>query len=77
MRDDKSEKGPSVFADKSLIKANQVLRKFLSKLDSIASLYDILSLRILRSSDLIKAGVSTDEIKILGQWRSNTQNIKE
>ena len=64
-----------VFRDKSPVlaeHAQSLLRKLLKDdLGLEAHLYDMHSLRISRSSDLIKYGYSVEEVKWMGQWKSN------
>ena len=49
----------------------RLLRKILKHLKLDPFLYDIHSFRIGRATDLFKAGVSVDNIKQLGRWKSN------
>ena len=63
-----------VFRDKSYVTAEQarkLLRKCITNIGLNASVYDMHSLRIGRTSDLIKFHYSIEEVKRLGRWRSN------
>ena len=63
-----------MFADGSPVRPCHVrstLRKILTKLNINCYLYDSHSLRIGRTSNLFKQGISIDNIKKMGRWRSN------
>ena len=63
-----------IFRDGSPLKPHHirtVLRTALNNLTLDGGLYDIHSFRIGRATDLEKLGVSIDQIKSLGRWRSN------
>ena len=63
-----------VLRDKSPVTPDLVrhtLRLMLDKLSLDSSLYDMHSLRIGRTEDLIRYGYSVAEVKILGRWKSN------
>ena len=63
-----------VYSDGSQVLPEQVravLRKILSRLSLNPSLYDTHSFRIGRATDMQKAGISIEEIKRIGRWRSN------
>ena len=63
-----------IFRDGSPVKCLQVrkmLREAISKLRLPEMSFDVHSLRIGRSSDLIKYGYSIEEVKRMGRWRSN------
>ena len=49
----------------------KVLKTLISRVGLDASLYDVHSLRSGRTTDLIKAGYSVDEVKRMGRWKSN------
>ena len=63
-----------VFSDNSAVKPHhmrEILHMALSKINLNSSLYGTHSLRIGRSSDLLRYGVSVETIKKLGRWKSN------
>ena len=49
-----------------------VLRELLAKLDLDPDIYDTHSFRIGRATDLLKFGMSVENIKKIGRWKSNT-----
>ena len=49
----------------------KVLRQVIAKIGLDATLYDMHSFRIGRTTDLIKYGYSIDQVQRLGRWRSN------
>ena len=51
--------------------ARQILKQVLTKLGLDSTLYGMHSLRIGRTSDLIKYNYSIDQVKRMGRWRSN------
>ena len=63
-----------VFRDKTPVDANQarkILKDILKILGLNPNVYGMHSLRIGRTSDLIKFNYSISEVKLLGRWRSN------
>ena len=50
----------------------KLLRTAISRLGINASVYDFHSLRVGRTCNLIKMGYTVDEVKQMGQWKSNT-----
>ena len=63
-----------VFIDKTPVTPNNartVLRECIDAMNLDSSLYDIHSLRIGRTNDLIKFGYSLEEVKLMGRWKSN------
>ena len=63
-----------VFRDRTSVKASAVratLRKLLKALNLNNSSYQSHSFRIGRCCDLIKAGFTIEQIKLLGHWKSN------
>ena len=63
-----------VFRDRSPVKPNHmrtILKKMIKRLGMDESLYDTHSLRIGRSSDLIRFGYTIDQVKLAGRWKSN------
>ena len=63
-----------VFRDGSNVNHNHVcntIRFMLTKLNLNSALYDTHSLRIGRSSDMLKYEYSIEEIKLAGRWKSN------
>ena len=63
-----------IFSDGSPVKAihiRKLLRSTLNNLQLQGKLYDVHSFRIGRATDLQKAGLSVEEIKNLGRWKSN------
>ena len=63
-----------LFSDKSQISPNlvqSVLQKLIDRLNLGSSLYGTHSFRISHGSDLIKYGFSIEQIKRMGQWKSN------
>ena len=70
----KSEENFFIFRDKTPIKAHffrSLLRSIINSLNLEANLYDTHSFRIGRATDLFKSGVSVEDIKHLGRWKSN------
>ena len=55
----------------SAFHARELLTKMLTNLGLDPSVYGMHSLRVGRSTDLIKFNYSIDQLKILGRWRSN------
>ena len=63
-----------IFSDGTNLQAShlrRLLRKILQSFQLDSNLYDTHSFRIGRATDLFKLGVSVDQIKQLGRWRSN------
>ena len=63
-----------VFSDGEPVMAHhmrELLRTLLRKLNLEAEFFDTHSFRIGRSSDLLKAGLTIEQIKHLGRWKSN------
>ena len=63
-----------VFGDKSPVKAEHARKILKSAIKAIGlneRLYDIHSMRIGRTSDLIKYGYSVEEVQRMGRWKSN------
>ena len=63
-----------IFRDRTPVQPYQlrrVLRRCLRLIGLQDHLYDIHSLRIGRSTDLMKIGICVDKIKHFGRWRSN------
>ena len=63
-----------IFSDGSPVVPHHVrlvLKSCLSQLNLDSNLYNTMSFRSGRASDLLKAGVLVDRIKHLGRWRSN------
>ena len=63
-----------IFRDGSPLKKSnfrQVLKRTLHSLNLDETLYDTHSFRIGRATDLLKAGMEVEEIKIVGRWKSN------
>ena len=63
-----------VLGDKSPVTpvmARKLLRSLLNRLGLDSSLYDMHSLRIGRTSDLVRYGYSVEQIKRMGRWRSS------
>ena len=63
-----------VFSDGSPVRAynvRQMLKKAIDMLDLDSDLYNTHSFRIGRASDLLKLGLSVDNIKRQGRWKSN------
>ena len=63
-----------IFSDRSPVEPKHVrwtLKKLLRRLKLNDKLYNTHSFRIGRATDLEKSGLSVDEIKLLGRWRSN------
>ena len=63
-----------IFKDKSVIKpdhARKILRKAIQRLGLDSSLYNMHSLCIGRSCDMVKYGYTVEEIKRAGRWKSN------
>ena len=63
-----------VFKDRTPVSPNhfrKTLKLMLDKLNINSKLYGSHSLRIGRSSDLLKLGISVETIKKLGRWKSN------
>ena len=63
-----------VLSDNSPLKADLIrnlLRSILNQFDLDGNLYDTHSFRIGRATDLFKAGLSIEDIKNLGRWKSN------
>ena len=64
-----------VFKDGSVVKADnarQVLKQCLHNIGLDANNYGMHSLRVGRTTDLIKYNYSLEEVKRMGRWRSNT-----
>ena len=64
-----------VFSDRHPVTAEQsrtLLRKLLNNMGLQSELYDMHSLRIGRTSDLIKYSYPIDEVRRMGRWQSNT-----
>ena len=62
------------FRDSSPVSASvfrNMLRETIASFDLDPSIYDTHSFRIGRATDLFKSGVSVDDIKQLGRWKSN------
>ena len=63
-----------ILSDKSNVRApmvRQLLREILNDFNLDSALYDTHSFRIGRATDLFKSGVSVENIKQLGRWKSN------
>ena len=63
-----------IFKDGSSVKAEnsrEILRQLLERLGLDGTLYNMHSLRIGRTTDLIKYNYSFQEVKRMGRWRSN------
>ena len=63
-----------IFADNSAVRPEQlrtVLRTLITNMGLQAHLYNVHSLRIGRTGDLMKLGLSVETIKKIGCWRSN------
>ena len=63
-----------IYRDKSPIlpaQASNLLKEMIKKLRLDPSLYGMHSLRIGRTTDLIKFGYSIDEVRRMGRWKSN------
>ena len=63
-----------VFRDRSPVSAwnaRHILHACLKNLDLDATMYGFHSLRVGRTSDLIKYGYSLEEVKRMGRWHSN------
>ena len=63
-----------IFSDRSPVQPSDIratLQNCLSRLGLDPSLYGTHSLRISRSTDLIKAGFTVEEVKRMGHWKSN------
>ena len=63
-----------IFQDRSPVQANhlrQILRLMISHLNLNPTLYDMHSLRIGRTCQLFRMGVSISRIKKIGRWKSN------
>ena len=64
-----------VFSDRSPVMRwhmRMVLKKTITKLNLDPSCYNLHSMRIGRSTDLLRFGVPVDKIKHMGRWKSNT-----
>ena len=64
-----------IYHDHSPVKPSHVrraLNRAISRLGLSASLYGTHSMRIGRATDMLKFGMSIDDIKVVGRWRSNT-----
>ena len=63
-----------IFADNSAVRLEQlrtVLRTLITNMGLQAHLYNVHSLRIGRTGDLMKLSLSVETIKKIGRWRSN------
>ena len=63
-----------IFRDGRAVKAQDfrlVLKRAIRDLDLDESIYDTHSLHIRRAKDLQKEGLTVDEIKDIGRWKSN------
>ena len=63
-----------VFSDGTPVSADiarKFLRQIISKINIDPTLYDIYSLRIGRTSDLIKYSYTVEQVKFMGRWKSN------
>ena len=66
-----------VFRDKQPVIGDQARRLLKSLIDQLgldSSVYDMHSLRIGRTSDLIKFKYPPEEVKHMGRWRSNVSD---
>ena len=64
-----------VFCDNSLVRPHHVRKMLASTLTAInlnPRVYNLHSFRIGRSSDMVKAGYTVEEVRIAGRWKSNT-----
>ena len=63
-----------VFIDKRPVlnwQLRKILRLVLNNLGLESELYDVHSLRIGRSCEMFKLGYTVEQIKFVGQWKSN------
>ena len=63
-----------IFSDGSPVKPNHardLLKKLINKLGLDAKSFGMHSLRLGRTSDLIKYGYTLEQVKTMGRWRSN------